>query len=68
MHRLAIGQKDNSQEAIVHLSHLRPTANSPVGLYEFVNRRGNGSFNPFIFESPSIGPASDGRKVGGNLH
>ena len=68
MHRFAIWQKNDAEVAIVHLPHLCPTTNTPVGLHGFADWRGDGAFYPLVSDHRSIRPEPDGRKVGGNLH
>ena len=68
MDGLAVRQKHNTQEAILHLRHLHPAPNSAISLYGFPKRLPDGLFNPLLSDKSPIGPATDSLKVACDFH
>jgi hypothetical protein len=68
MDGLTVRQKHNTQEAILHLWHLHPAANSAISLDGFAKRLPDGLFNPLLSDESPIGPATDCLKVACDFH
>src|SRR3990172_2057758 len=65
---LAIGQKHNTEKAILHLRYLHPAPNSPISLNSFSKWRPNRLFDPFLPNDSAIRPATYCLKVTCELH
>ncbi|OGA10814.1 MAG: hypothetical protein A3H33_12775 [Betaproteobacteria bacterium RIFCSPLOWO2_02_FULL_65_20] len=59
MYGLTIGQKHNSQEAILHLHYLHPAPDAAINLDSFPNRRPDSLLYPFVSDDSPIRPVTD---------
>lgn len=68
MYGLTIWQKNNSQEAILHLRYLRPAPDTAIRLDRFPNWRPDGLLDPFVPDDSPIRPMTNCLEVACNLH
>jgi hypothetical protein len=65
---LTIRQKNNPQEAILHLRYLHPAPDTAIRLDKFPNWRSDGLLYPFVTDDSPIRPVTDCLKVKCRLH
>ena len=68
MDGFTIGQKNNTQKAILHLRYLHPAPNAPVSLNHFSEWCPDRLFDPFLSNDSAIRPATNRVEVAGGFH